>query len=748
MGVGPTTSFGAMAFDPDLGSLGGEFVYFGGCFLPPSSCPTNVTWVYNGVSWSPASSSTLPPALTGAMMDFDPTLGGAVLVGGMATSGAAMNQTWLFTDSGWSNLSGSAWGRNAPPSAFGSLAWDPDRNGLVLVDGCDGKPACTSYGDGTWLLNSTGWHRLGNGPGTPNAIAFATMAWDPSDRILVLFGGNDSGARLLNETWLYNGTAWANATGVVPGCKLQCYYPAGRESALSTWDYQLGTLVMFGGTNTTAATIYNDTWSYNRASGWKPYDQLTGLVDPVANVDGSIAENSSGTAPLLVAGFCAKSAPGGCLGDDWTLDSPPAPVVSTLGPLPADAGVPVTVRLNVSQATGAGPTAAWLITFGDGGFKNGHAIKLRTGSGTWNFSASHVYASGGAYNVTYSASDFFFVVAEDSTAITIGPLLTLNATGTPGTTIAGEPVRFSANASGGTPPYHYVWMFGDGGSAVGANATHAYTSAGVFQAVAQVTDAGRGTMLANVSLSVGPALVASLQLSFNPVDALATDQFSGNASGGMGAPYTLSWEFGDGGVGVGTSSTHAYALPGPETVTLEAKDRAGYTTNQSLVVLVNAELAATATSSANTTPPGQPVTFDVTYTGGTSPYAFSWLFGDGGRSSSSAPTHDFTQTGAFTVSVWVNDSGGGSVRERLTVAVTESNPCPGCSPPPVQNPAVPLWLIGVIIAALAGGLLLGWWFMRRSDRRPPPPTPRSSVTPTPPPQEPTPGSGPPRSGSG
>ena len=62
-------------------------------------------------------------------------------------------------------------------------------------------------------------------------------------------------------------------------------------------------------------------------------------------------------------------------------------------------------------------------------------------------------------------------------------------------------VQFTGGALGGTPPYQYLWTFGDGTTSSVQNPSHVYT-AGDFRATLSVRDAGGNESNASVDISV------------------------------------------------------------------------------------------------------------------------------------------------------------------------------------------------------------------------------------------------------
>src|SRR5207245_1626147 len=67
------------------------------------------------------------------------------------------------------------------------------------------------------------------------------------------------------------------------------------------------------------------------------------------------------------------------------------------------------------------------------------------------------------------------------------------------------------------------------------------------------------------------------------------------------APYTSSWNFGDGTTAAGSAVTHGYAVAGTYTVQVTASDSAAHTATKSKSVV--------ATASAPPPPPGAPTSF-------------------------------------------------------------------------------------------------------------------------------------------
>ena len=73
-----------------------------------------------------------------------------------------------------------------------------------------------------------------------------------------------------------------------------------------------------------------------------------------------------------------------------------------------------------------------------------------------------------------------------------------------------QTVMFSGSATGGTPPYSYYWNFGDGSTASGAQAVHAYSQNGTYTVTLTVNDAQGRVATISEQLGVGTQPASSL----------------------------------------------------------------------------------------------------------------------------------------------------------------------------------------------------------------------------------------------
>jgi hypothetical protein len=109
--------------------------------------------------------------------------------------------------------------------------------------------------DETWVLGETDWAQRTPAI-SPPARSGAQMAYDPVRRVVVLFGGVNYAAgginAVLDDTWLWDGTAWTRANCPVAN-------PPGRAYGTMVFDEARQEMVMHDGF-ASGILVLHDTW--------------------------------------------------------------------------------------------------------------------------------------------------------------------------------------------------------------------------------------------------------------------------------------------------------------------------------------------------------------------------------------------------------------------------------------------------------------------------------------------------------
>ena len=130
-----------------------------------------------------------------------------------------------------------------PILGFGfSVADDPATRRVIVFGGVD------SYAT-TWLWDGTRWS-LAQPLISPPGRFLAAAAYDPSTRLVMLFGGRLAPGQLVNDTWGWDGTSWRELNTGANG-------PPGGEAALMAWDDSTREMVLVTPAETTTVS---QTW--------------------------------------------------------------------------------------------------------------------------------------------------------------------------------------------------------------------------------------------------------------------------------------------------------------------------------------------------------------------------------------------------------------------------------------------------------------------------------------------------------
>jgi PKD repeat protein len=199
----------------------------------------------------------------------------------------------------------------------------------------------------------------------------------------------------------------------------------------------------------------------------------------------------------------------------------------------------------------------------------GLKLTWKFGDGTEGagFKPSHVYASGGTYEVTLTAKDELTGATGEAVthAVLVTDQPTASFTVSPNPAIAGSPVSFNGSASSDPDGSiaSYTWSFGDGTPiGAGATPTHIFAATGNYTVTLTITDSGGISNAVSEVVSVAKAqpiatLASNSSFAFGES---VFNQRTGELSFAetVSNPGTLSWlaTFQNGKFGVFTASNH------------------------------------------------------------------------------------------------------------------------------------------------------------------------------------------------
>lgn len=302
------------------------------------------------VAWQEMNPPTAPPARALAAMAFDTTRNEAVLFGG-DTGTVALNDTWVWNGSGWQQRVVAG-----PPARLGhAMTYDPRRGRVVLFGGVAYHRQAMLGDLWEWDGVQATWRMVPFNPTTgPAPREGHKMTFDAARGVVVMFGGNKEGVGLVNETWTWDGTNWAQQLPTVaPGPRTRhglAYdvarrrvvtfggrmasgqtdtvfewdgtqwhnvvgVPSGiasREGHVMEYDALRARTVVFGGAN--ELSILSDTWEWN-GTDWFPRNVAT--PSPSTRVYAASAYDPATQSVVMFGGAQGMSLPLVPFGDTW-----------------------------------------------------------------------------------------------------------------------------------------------------------------------------------------------------------------------------------------------------------------------------------------------------------------------------------------------------------------------------------------------------------------------------------------------
>jgi PKD repeat protein len=208
-------------------------------------------------------------------------------------------------------------------------------------------------------------------------------------------------------------------------------------------------------------------------------------------------------------------------------------------------------------------------------------------------------------------------------------------------------VQFIDSSFSSTGNHTYNWSFGDGTSDTLSGPLHTYNQAGTYFVRLEIVDSiCTDTVVKQVTVS-NPCVA---NYSYRVIDSLGTVQFTNLTTPSSGLSY--QWDFGDGSpIGTSKDPVHQYANRGRYTVNLMVS---GNGTTCSYIDSVTVNYCSVYFVSQSDT--NGLATFNNRTLYSNLNVFWRWDFGDGDTSYAMSPTHNYTASGFYNVSLYMFDT--------------------------------------------------------------------------------------------
>ncbi|MGH9127175.1 MAG: kelch repeat-containing protein, partial [Acidimicrobiales bacterium] len=196
------------------------------------------------------------------------------------------------------------------PAAWDATAvYDAATSQVVLFGGSYLYNGVYYQSNETWVWNGSTWANATT-TGSPPARAGAYMSYDASAKEVVLFGGRDAAWNALSDTWTWNGTSWTQQN--------PAQAPSARAYGGMAYDGAIGQSVLYGGAATsTTRTFDSDVWEYK--SSTDTWTNLGTLVPgPGERVDDQLGYDPATGQLLMFGGSTCPTCV--ALADTWTFN--------------------------------------------------------------------------------------------------------------------------------------------------------------------------------------------------------------------------------------------------------------------------------------------------------------------------------------------------------------------------------------------------------------------------------------------
>ncbi len=279
-------------------------------------------------------------------------------------------------------------------------------------------------------------------------------------------------------------------------------------------------------------------------------------------------------------------------------------------------------------------------------------IRSNPATGTWTVT---VDPFDGNYSVPQG---YALVITGDVNESTTPTPPTAEFSGTPTSGDFPLAVAFTDLSTGNVDSWN--WSFGDGDTSSAQHPNHTYTAAGIFTVALTVSGTGgndTNTKAGYMSVTTPPP-PPTAEFTGAPLSGTAPllVNFSDLSTGSIGS---YSWTFGDGGTPSSAANpSHTYTTAGTYTVSLTVTGPGGNDTNTKVGYITLTQPAPVAEFSGIPTSGDAPLVVAFTDLSSGPVTSWSWNFGDSATSTLQNPSHTYTGSGNFTVSLTATGPGG------------------------------------------------------------------------------------------
>jgi PKD repeat protein len=209
----------------------------------------------------------------------------------------------------------------------------------------------------------------------------------------------------------------------------------------------------------------------------------------------------------------------------------------------------------------------------------------------------------------------------------------------------------------------WEWDFGDGNTSDQQNPTNIYTEGGQYAVRLKITGPGGSDSIVKqnyieVIFNAPTAdFIGTPTSGFAPLEVQFTDLSIDSVNSWL-------WFFGDGDAAFVQNPIHTYDSAGTYTVTLQISGPGGNGDMEKVDYITAYSNVIQADFVGNPTSGQAPLMVDFTDLSDGDINTWEWVFGDGGSASVQNPTHEYTTTGSFTVSLTINGPAGSSTETK------------------------------------------------------------------------------------